>query len=545
MRVMEYSNDSTQNKNYFDRWMISASILLIILLSAILYSNQVSTFLFGKQNEDTHRPLVAQVSEIKNDVRYKFADTFSWLDAEKKQNIRLGDALFTGAGSESNVLFRNGDLMTIGEKSIVLFSQIEGADVPQLHQGEIKITINGKRKFLLNGQVTEFQGKNSRIQIHFDEKKFPKVKLLTGSVTTIHEGLKKPISLIPERELILDLPEAPQPRKVASNETIPEPKKVTQLESEVDQVFYNYNFKLYDIYENENQTLKKRKELPIAVNIKIPLHWRVQGSIDKVYGQISNEENFSQLIQTFETIGSDYEAQKIFIGDNYWRVSTDQKNWGTINRFNLIADFVPYPPPSIKIESENGVLYRLKDDFEIRGKLESSSETLHFVIEYSQDPNFGTEQTQVIWQPEMNFKLPYNSLGPVYLRARGLNSQNELTHYSPVTQVFIKSPELPQAPTLTLNEYKRYVNEPLLVSWTSSQGISTYKTEIIDSDEHIILTETGQKPSLQWTSSNPGDYRARLFSIDRWGRQSRRPSEIKIQIIPRPLILAQNENTCS
>jgi len=80
--------------------------------------------LFG-DGESGRKP-IGSISLLQNDVRKKSAQKFVWKTSKLKEKIALGDAIFTGEKSSTEIRFLDGGVLTLGANSLVVFTDVGG-----------------------------------------------------------------------------------------------------------------------------------------------------------------------------------------------------------------------------------------------------------------------------------------------------------------------------------------------------------------------------------------------------------------------------------
>lgn len=252
-----------------ERVVIALCVVGTIIASLLLFNEDLyNRFIGGAFLEDTSKPLVGIVTEKINDTRFKSSNTLAWVNARKKQNVRIGDGIFTGAKSRSHVALKDGNGVTIDENSLVVFRESKEVD---LGIGNFRLKIGGTVKLSVLGQQTTIESDGSEIQFIVPKEKGakPLVRLLSGNASVQVQGRPRQ-TLTPQKIEILPLIET-APRKSASvpeQETAaarpestpaPNPEPVRRLQ-------------LYDIFETkEDKSLWRRSEISEKVNALLPL----------------------------------------------------------------------------------------------------------------------------------------------------------------------------------------------------------------------------------------------------------------------------------
>ncbi|MAV90267.1 MAG: hypothetical protein CL676_02525 [Bdellovibrionaceae bacterium] len=177
-----------------DRVIIALAVLVAIVCAFFLINDD---YLSPFSDEDTSKPLMGVISYKLNDIRHKSSSSMTWINARKKQNIRLGDSVFTGEDSQSQVVLKEGGEVNMGQNSLVVFNKSQLMD---LGFGNFGFSVDGDVTISIRGEVTKIKGKNSKIQFIIPKNKNekPQVRLLSGQATL--QIKNKPVmKLVPER----------------------------------------------------------------------------------------------------------------------------------------------------------------------------------------------------------------------------------------------------------------------------------------------------------------------------------------------------------
>ena len=90
-----------------------------------------------------------------NDTRHRGSNSMTWLSARKKQNIRLGDSLFTGENSQSQVVLKEGGEVNMGQNTLVVFNK--DSNLMDLGFGNFSFAVNGDVTISVRGEVTKIK----------------------------------------------------------------------------------------------------------------------------------------------------------------------------------------------------------------------------------------------------------------------------------------------------------------------------------------------------------------------------------------------------
>lgn len=520
-----------------------------------LYCFLFDTSFFGIWKSDlqkkSNQPVIGQINFFENDTRHQQEGSFAWRPAEEKQEIRIGDGVFTGAHSRTQVSLKEGAHINMGENTLMVFRKVQGLEIPNLATGNFRIKVSGEMKLAVAGKVTEIKGENSEIQVFLSKKNpKPQIKLLQGTAKVKQEEMEKPVELKTNEVVLLKEPTDEEAiKELAAENTLTQPfteqppplePKVVQKADAASETI-SYTDQLYDFYEKKESSLTKRSLRPNYITFKKTVSWESQGEVTKVYGQHSKTGDFSQSVFPFEASGSEFTLNYVFLGENFVRISTDQNKWDAPRKFMVEVKPLGVQAPKISfVESE---VKLLDGPSKIQGNLNSTLSK--FVVEASRDPSFSIEKTKVLWLSKNEFHISVSEEGAVYFKARGLNEKLELTAESEVFQVRVLKPMLPIAPRLAKEEIQVFTNETARLEWTPSQSVKDHDVVIKDKNNTIVLSKNFKKNGFNWKPSKVGEYKVEISAKDQYGRKSKDSTFAKIQVqpklVPEPIKQAAKE----
>jgi hypothetical protein len=171
-----------------DRILRGLCLIGLVITGLLLWSDTAFQVLFENVPLRTKSQALGQIFMVKNDTRHKYSGLFKWEQANSNQDIHLGDSLFTGNESESQVLFNDGQKIDIHQNSMITFTKVEKAEIPNLNIGNFTVSVKGKMKIGINGEIIELVSSNSQIQIRMTGKKKAVLKLIKGQAKMISQG---------------------------------------------------------------------------------------------------------------------------------------------------------------------------------------------------------------------------------------------------------------------------------------------------------------------------------------------------------------------
>lgn len=156
------------NLNYFDVFIIV--VCITICMWAIAVKTKLINFDLGNQVSDALK--VANLIELDGDVRVRKNNVFFWKDSFVNENLGQGESVFVGGSSEAAIEFINGDMVKIGENTIIRIKFDKASNVNQLEltQGNIQLKSKSDSELVINGMKIETKG-DSDISINNTKSK--------------------------------------------------------------------------------------------------------------------------------------------------------------------------------------------------------------------------------------------------------------------------------------------------------------------------------------------------------------------------------------
>lgn len=163
--------------------VIIAICLGIVELTTHFFSNEMPRFLTG----DAAPQVVAVVQTVHADVRQKPVEDSGWYKAEPQSDILRGDAVYSGAQSNSKIKMLSGGVLELGDETLVIFDDVDGVTVPDVARGKVRLKVTGDMKIAISGQMTEFSGAQSELELSANGKQST-VRTLSGKVAVARKG---------------------------------------------------------------------------------------------------------------------------------------------------------------------------------------------------------------------------------------------------------------------------------------------------------------------------------------------------------------------
>lgn len=413
-----------------DRLLAALSLCGLLLFATLLISDDFHRLVFGGSNQGLNGRIVGKISEATNDIRRRSASTHAWDKARMDESIRLGDSVFTGEDSRSEIELAEGGKVFLDSNSLVRFTQMDTIELPVLSRGNFRVEVNGTLKVAIGGKITEIEGKNSEVQIDVDQNQKFKIRLVKGTAGVKMED--RSTELVSDKALSSsDLESYKIQADTASSAPVLSPIS--------DPFIYTETFN--DVYELKNQHYVYREKRSERVSLEAPLNWTNADQALPIFAQLSSDQNFMNVSETarFNAADSSGNLSKVFVGENFVRISSDQMMWSAATTFEVISQPSLETPPQLKLETQN--LFIIDDFAEIRGRIESNH--TKFVLEFSDSPQFLEPRIRVKRWTGKDFSIRVRDPQIVYVRARGLNELQQLTEASSATLIQIQRSEKP------------------------------------------------------------------------------------------------------
>jgi len=531
-------------------WNIKKSKKEVLVLVAMFLIFSVSTYcvlfdatvfgLISSDNVKNNQAVIGQIQSLSNDTRHKDSKSFSWGEAESGTKIRNGDRLFTGKQSTAHVKLNKGGELEIGENSMVNFTDVGGQPVADLSFGKVQLAVDGNIKIAINGKVQNIEGKKAKLDIFVDSKRKTHMRIVKGQAEVNSRSVEprkvaaQDTGISPSSELEFLAPKT---------ETIKIEPKINLTQSPP---LLSYTDHLEDFYILEDQGLLLRNERRAEVPYKFKFKWATQGLVKNVEGETSNNANFVSPVEHFVSEAGVFETQKLFIGDNFWRLRASNIDWSSPQKLTLVSAALKVDPPRLVASQSEYYLLTPKMNINIGIQTknpESQKELTDFVVELSNTPSFPLPQTQARLITKRQFPIFLTQEQDVYLRVRGLNHAKEITGYSEVLRLQIREAKMPLPPVLAENGYKLYPEQSLDVEWSKAENAQSYEVELRDANQNLIETQRLDKTTHEFKISKIGKYNVQVRSIDRFGRKSP-SSQALVSIEPHltaPPLIARKE----
>ena len=508
--------------------MSTALGVFVICMYCMLFDPSMFGFWDTRTHKKSNQPVVGQITFLENDTRHQQEGTIVWEQAKNKQNVHLGDSIFTGSRSRSQVAFSQGGHVDLGENTMLTFSKIRNETLPNFTEGNFRLKVHGEMKLAIAGEVTNISGDQTEVQVFMDKKaKKPKLKVLKGKAV-VKQGAAPAVELKVNQVSALRAPASiPEPMPIK----IEEPKTVQANQAEEETVFYISQF--YDFYDKKDGTIIRKDQRPNYVSFQKKLSWQTQGDVTKIYGQISSTSGFDKSVLPFENSQKEFMLNHLFLGENYWRLSIDGTNWTPASKFFVKSMSLPVELPKIKFPQSTYAIFN--QPISVQGVIEATPEVSNFVFEFSRTPDFPTNGTRIHWLSKNQLSLKLNSPGSYYLRARGVNQKTEVTEFSEVVEIKAARPEVPVSPRLAKQDLSVYQGERVDLHWNKASNGESFEVLITDKNGNLVVNKITDQNSFEWKTKKTGSYNAQVSALDKWGQKSISAAQASVHVKTKPL----------
>jgi hypothetical protein len=107
-----------------------------------------------------------------------------------------------------------------------------------------------------------------------------------------------------------------------------------------------YLYYLYDLYDRKDFELLERNLRPETVGAKARLAWSISVTRERATVELSKSRDFQNPIR-FESNLGETTTEPLRLGDNFWRVSFDGKNWSETQKFVVEGQFLANAQPHL------------------------------------------------------------------------------------------------------------------------------------------------------------------------------------------------------
>lgn len=510
---------SKQQRKSTDR-AILITCLLICLLTLPLFFEGIFSRVFSFGDGDSGS-LIGSVLEPRNDIRIKSKNSLSWTNLKtKKTDLRLGNSVFSGAGSETTIKLENGLTINMKENSLIKFTKVGDLMVPEIGYGSFELSSQAGVQIMKDGKLYTVQNTSmGSIRLVADQNGFrafdasnAEIDLTNGLITSTAK-----------------MPVGSTPSPIKATDLIPADQTV------------DFEARLDDIYQTNDDGTYARK---FGHDLERPLHFSWQTGAHAMKQRLEHADN-SQMrdARGFETQSqNEILVDRLFLGTNYWRVMPDQASWSEVRRFEVV---LKYFDSHLRLLSpqRSPLVARPPNRLSLIVSGAPNPEVAGILVEVERD-NEGPESVRAfLFEPGQAIQVPLDSTGLYRLRAREVLKNRLLSSSTNELQFEVLSPRLPEPPEfLGPDRVPLSLSQLTRLEWTNTGTAKQFDVEI-----HNLTTGERQIKSvhtnnLAFQSDSAGTFNLRVRQRDGYGQRSgwSRMKEIEVMAPIKPPPLAQN-----
>lgn len=379
----------------------------------------------GAKRNDVVQAAVGRVSWFHNDLRRKVSSGFDWTPVRGLQELGLGDSIFTGKDSGTQIELFSGSSIRLGEMSLVTFVSRDGVKLPVLHDGNYRLQVEGNLRVSVEQEIFDISSSTAEVQIYLGKDHRPVFKNLSSGadVRVRHRGA--------ERVIDFDRPQVIG--GAGAGKTVrPEPPVLELVTGDARLVL---PARFDEHYEFSSGILVRTSNLPGMARARLRLEWSLKPLGSLVSIQVAQDASFGKIIDHRQTTEDHIDLERLVYGDNYWRLSTDGRNWSSPVRARVevepweISGLALSLPPSLELRGRSVSV-------EARVLAPAGAET--FVLETSSHPSFPSEGTSFFLLRDAKADLSFDREGVFYCRVRVVDALRGLSRFSETAQLEVK-----------------------------------------------------------------------------------------------------------
>lgn len=486
-----------------ERTIFIIALLMLVTFSYFLYDDSL---LFSRNNNN-QMTLIGDVGLSQNDVRRKNLDTFSWLPAQKTDQIFENDSIYTGERSEAIINLAGGGQIRVQPNSLITLNMKSGQMTLDLRYGNLvgdlgagkSLTIkSGSEEFKLESQNTG----RSTIQLKKAHSGNVNLKLIAGGVKYTN----------PKKSASLNLNQETPVAVTTKGEVKPIEKPLLFLESS----------------DNVHWTR-------VNPDDPLPFKWKSKGTVSSFELELAPDKDFTSIVAVQKTPQSQMDLRDpLADGPYFWRVKALDKD-GYVSAIsaprklsvtNLGAPHItsPIEAAQMNLEVPVSLSQTPKSSAQIQWRAPDLLKT--FAWQLALDASFST----LVYEGQTSSNIassPALSTGTYWVRVRGLTADMKSSVWSaPVSfglNVVAKAIEKPAAPILVTKQVQFKSPSPKdrkpasptspKLAWKPVTNSNGYKVEIArDPSFKQVKQLYVARTHVLWSEYRPGKFYYRVFA---------------------------------
>ncbi|MBY0517457.1 MAG: FecR family protein [Bacteriovoracaceae bacterium] len=171
------------NARRFETTLIAAALLMILVSAYQLFLRPIGV-------ESGPRSWQAWLSSLENSAKHRRGNDLVWRDLYQGDRLSIGDSIFTGGDSRAQLNFKEGQVLSLSENTLVRLQNNQDLNQILLEQGVVSAQLgDGALELEMDGKKLELSGKGAQVQIIKDGEK-TKLSVVEG-VANVSEGESK------------------------------------------------------------------------------------------------------------------------------------------------------------------------------------------------------------------------------------------------------------------------------------------------------------------------------------------------------------------
>ena len=135
-----------------DKIVLSVTFIgMMMTLYFLLFDSNFE--ILAKKSETKSETSIGKLTIRGSDTRKKAFGAFEWKTAKANQDIGTGDSVFSGESSAAQVSFAKGGSIDLAPNTLINFVESGGIEIPEVNEGNIRLSIKDKMKVSIGGMV--------------------------------------------------------------------------------------------------------------------------------------------------------------------------------------------------------------------------------------------------------------------------------------------------------------------------------------------------------------------------------------------------------
>jgi hypothetical protein len=370
-------------------WRVLNLSFVFMMICAFLLSNErvLGRLTFARSGNALS--VMGELHTASGDLRVKSA-AGEWRSGTGP--LYLGEAVVAGRDGRATVRLRPGVELQMHPESLLRLALIEGVPLMDLLAGRFSWSVSGEFELAVKGERALLRGQPAEIEVLVGPGLAePVVKTMTGRGNF---QFRRSIA-------------GPQDAQAPVAAPMPNP-------------VYFYVWQLGDFYLVDNQRVARAGATPVQVRLDLVVNWEHSAQQGPFTVQLSSSPEFSNVKDFFTTADQTHTLEKVFLGENFWRVSFEDFYWSQVQTFKVEPRFLEL---ALKAKPGGGAEW------------EPSETMAGYIAEVSPSEDFAPENSEFKWLAGPRYPLDPGGRGPLFVRIRGINGRNQISDWSQPVKV--------------------------------------------------------------------------------------------------------------